>query len=85
MDDYATMKEIGRLFGVSSHAVGRKLMELGYRTSTKKPSSAAFQAGMVQQKHTFDYTNYLWAWNVAKTVPLLEQAGLVKLPPSAAS
>lgn len=85
MDEFATMKEIGRVFGVSSHAVGKKLKERGYRTPSGKPSSAAFQAGMVQQKFTFDHANYLWAWNVAKTVPLLEEAGMVKVPPCAAS
>jgi len=85
MDEYATMKEIGTVFGVSSHTVGRKLLELGYRTEKKKPSGKAFQEGMVQQKHTFDYANYLWAWHREKTVAVLEQAGFVKETPSAAS
>lgn len=47
MDDYMTMREIGALVGISSHAVGRKLKELGYRTSSKKPSAEAFRAGVV--------------------------------------
>ena len=45
MDEYATMKDIGTVFGVSSHAVGRKLLELGYRTEKKKPSGKAFHEG----------------------------------------
>jgi hypothetical protein len=61
MDEFATMKKIGRLFGVSSHVIGRHLVALGYRTPNKRPSAKVFQANMVQQKHTFDYANYLWS------------------------
>jgi len=82
MNEFATMKEIGQLFGVSSHVIGRRLKDLGFRTMGGKPSAKAFQAGMVLQKHTFDYANYLWAWSVPKTVGVLEQAGLKRLPPA---
>ena len=37
-DEFQTMREIGRtFFGVSSHTVGRKLRELGLRTTDGKP------------------------------------------------
>lgn len=81
MSDYWTMKEIGNLFGITSHAVGRALKQSGYRTFNGKPSAEAFGSGMVQQKWTDDYCNYLWAWNVQKTVPLLEQAGFERKAP----
>jgi len=79
MDEFTTMKEIGVIFGVSSHAIGRKLKELGLRTKDHRPSAAAFAAGLVQQKFTQDHANYLWAWRVPTTVALLEEAGLEKV------
>lgn len=75
MSEYWTMKQIGEVFGVSSHVVGRKLKALGYRTLDGKPSAAAFGASLVQQKFTDDYANYLWAWDKDRTVRLLEEAG----------
>lgn len=78
MSEYWTMKQIGEVFGVSSHVIGRKLKALGYRTLDGKPSAAAFGAGLVKQKFTDDYANYLWAWNRERTVRLLEAAGMEK-------
>jgi hypothetical protein len=79
MSEYWTMKQIGEVFGISSHVVGRKLKALGYRTPSGKPSSEAFGAGLVQQKFTDDYANYLWAWDKDRTVRLLEESGMKKL------
>lgn len=81
MDEYITMKEIGVIFGVSSHVVGRKLKELGYRTPDNRPSAAAFSANLVKQKFTDDLTNYLWAWHTARTVSILENDGLIRSLP----
>lgn len=79
MNEYKTMKEIGALFGMSSHAVGKALKARGLRTTGGKPSAEAFQGGWVRQKFTFDGANYLWAWNAAKTISLLEQVGMTRL------
>lgn len=75
MNDYITMKEIGRLFGISSHVVGRALKELGHRTHDGRPSGQAFAERMVDQKWTADQANYLWAWHAEKTCTILERAG----------
>jgi len=80
-NEVTTMREIGRLFGVTNHTIGRKLKELGFRTADGKPSSEAFNRGLVEQKWTDDHQHYCWVWHVNKTVPLLEQAGLVKKSP----
>ncbi|MBY0522779.1 MAG: hypothetical protein K2R98_05255 [Gemmataceae bacterium] len=80
-NEFATMREIGRLFGVTNHTIGRKLKELGLRTPDGKPSSEAFSRGLVEQKWTDDHKHYCWVWHIAKTVPLLEKAGLVRQQP----
>jgi hypothetical protein len=77
-NEFETMKEIGKLFGVSSRAVGKKLKELGFRTADGRPSSEAFALQLVQQHFADDGEHYLWAWSVGKTVPLLEKAGLMR-------
>ncbi len=65
MNDYfVTMKEIGAEFGVTSHAIGKKLKELGLRTADGKPSSRAFDDGYCDQKWTQDEKHYLWAWHL---------------------
>jgi len=41
--------ELGKLFGVSSHVLGDWLVDIGLRTSDKKPSAGAFSEGFVEQ------------------------------------
>jgi hypothetical protein len=77
------MREIGKLFGVTNHTVGRKLKTLGLRTTDGKPSCEAFVRGLVARNFTDDQ-NYWWVWHVEKTVPLLETAGLVRTSSDAA-
>lgn len=78
-DEFLTMKEIGKAFGVSSHVVGRKLKELGLRTSGGKPSPAAFRGGYVDQHWSADRANYCWAWEKTKTLAVLEKTSLTCL------
>lgn len=80
-NEFATMRESGKVFGVTNHTVGRKLKTLGLRTTDGKPSCKSFALGLVEQKFTDDYRHYCWAWHVEKTVPILEKAGLVKSSP----
>ena len=78
-NECATMKEIGKMFGMTSHKVGKALKEMGFRTEEGKPSDKAFALGLVEQKWTQDHQHYLWAWHRQKTVGLLEQAGLRRI------
>jgi len=80
-NEFGTMREIGRLFGVTNHTIGRKLKAIGLRTPDGKPSGAAFDRGLVEQKWTDDHQHYCWVWHTARTVPFLEKAGLVKKSP----
>ncbi len=71
----ATMKDIGRLVGLSSHEVGRFLRKHGLRTSEGKPSQMAYSENLVAQK--FDgYGHYLWAWDRDEVLRLLAAAGI---------
>jgi hypothetical protein len=76
--EFCTMKEIGQLFGVTSHVIGKKLKEIGLRTKDGKPSHAAFNGGFCDQRWTTDSANYCWAWEKTKTVEALEQCGFTK-------
>jgi hypothetical protein len=70
------MKEIGLLFGKTSHKVGKRLKEMGLRTADGKPSREAFEAGFVEQRWTSDNLNYCWAWHAEKAIKLLQESGL---------
>lgn len=50
MNEYFTLTELGRLYGVSSHVVGRWLKNLGLRTESGQPSNQAFADGFVSQR-----------------------------------
>ena len=76
---YATMKEIGEEFSTTSHKVGKKLKELGYRTHKGRPNEKAFEENLVNQRWADDSFNYLWAWDKDKTIAILENAGLKKV------
>jgi hypothetical protein len=78
MSDYLTMRELGRLLGTTSHAVGRALKKVGLRTRDGKPSWAAFQGGFCDQRWYGE--NYVWAWARDKTLRVLEEAGLERRP-----
>jgi hypothetical protein len=74
--EFLTMKEIGKVFGTSSHVIGRKLKELGLRNSEGRPTQAAFQGNYCDRRWTSDGLNYCWAWQRDKTIELLLENGL---------
>ena len=83
-EEYWTMKEIGTLFGLSSHKIGNKLKDMGLRTREGKPSHRAFDEGLVQQRWDDDRPVYLWAWHRDKTAALLEANGFERIEDVAA-
>lgn len=78
-ETYITMKQMGGMFGRTSHQVGKRLKELGFRTEEGKPSQMAFQDKLVDRKVTTEDGHYLWAWHREKTVLLLENNGWHKV------
>lgn len=77
---YVTMREIGEQFKVSSHVIGRWLVDIGLRTADKRPSAEAHQGGYVQQSG-LQSGGYFWKWHGDKTIAALEQAGHPKPSP----
>lgn len=76
---YMTLTQIGAIFGVSSHQVGKWLVEIGLRTPTKRPSREAFSGGYVEQGPSRNQ-GYNWCWDSEKTVEALEIAGHRRIP-----
>lgn len=74
-DEFKSMTELGKLYGVSSHMLGKWLTKLGLRDSNKKPSTIAFDNGMVAQRDSTQPGTYFWVWHIEKTVSALERGG----------
>jgi hypothetical protein len=74
-DEFLSMTELGKLYGVSSHKMGKWLVALGLRDNNKKPSRSAFENAFVQQRDSTQPGTYFWVWNKGKTMLALEKAG----------
>ena len=77
--EFMTQTQIGELFGVSSHQIGKWLVEIGLRTIKKYPSGLAFEGNFVSQAPSRN-DGYNWVWHSAKTVAALEKAGHRRIP-----
>ena len=75
MNDFCTMRNVGAVFGVSSHFIGRALKELGLRTRDGKPSDRAKESGLVEAFAGPQPWITLWLWHRERTVALLEEVG----------
>lgn len=71
---FMSLTQLGEIFRVSSHQVGRWLVEIGLRTPDNKPSRTAFADGYVEQMPSRNQ-GYNWCWHADKTVAALEAAG----------
>lgn len=69
---YALQEELGTLYGESSHKVGKRLRELGYRDKDGRPTLKAFSERLIAPRGSPKFT---WAWNIQKNCALLEAAG----------
>jgi len=77
MNEYETLTELGKHYDVSCKKMGALLEELGLRRVGKKPTSLAFDLGLVKKTYTGhgDEDGYFYTWHAAKTINLLEKAG----------
>jgi hypothetical protein len=82
--DTLTQRQLGLLFGVSSHVIGDWLENVGLRDpQTKKPTREAHQDKYCEQ--VMNGTGYFWAWRSQPTVERLIAAGhllVMELPES---
>ncbi len=79
--EYWTMRELAKLFGSTSHKIGRVLKQLGLRLENGAPSSQALHQGLVKRRPVYGREFHdVWTWHVGRTLPYLEAAGLRLLP-----
>lgn len=84
MIEFVSMKELGKELEeelgrkVTSHNIGKMLMEIGLRTEDGKPSQRAFNEGFVRQEPTGRNGGYFYVWHREKTLAVLREAGLIQ-------
>jgi hypothetical protein len=71
-EEYLSLTEIGRLYGVSSHTVGKWLKDLCLRTEDGRPSRDAFHQGYVSQRPSRVPGTYFYVWHAGKTTAILD-------------
>lgn len=74
MREFISQTDLGHMFGVSSHAIGKWLIECGIRTENKKPSRKAFEGGFISQAPSRNDC-YYYVWQQEKTIAALRSAG----------
>jgi hypothetical protein len=72
---FCTMRQLGAVFGVSSHFIGRVLKEMGLRMPDGQPSCRAQEAGLVKLAEGSQPWIQFWLWHKKRTTALLEEAG----------
>jgi len=77
-DVWVNQTELGKHFGMSAVAIGRKLVELGLRTADKEPTEKAKTEDYCRFTPMKDGTPF-YLWNKAKVAALLREAGMPQL------
>jgi hypothetical protein len=71
-EEYLSQTELGRLYGVSSHVVGRWLKGMGLRTEGGQPSPMAFREHLVTQRPSTQPGTYYYVWHRQKVCELFD-------------
>jgi len=79
VSEFDSMTDLGTIFGVTSHKLGKWLVAIGLRTPEMKPSKKAFDGGYVKQAPSPTNGGYFWVWHRLKTIVALEAAGHVQI------
>jgi len=77
---HMTLTQLGQLFGVTSHRVGKWLVDIGLRTNEGRPSAQAHRGQFVETAPSRNQ-GYIWAWHAERTVAALEEAGHHRVSP----
>lgn len=78
---FLTLTQLGELFGVSSHVVGRRLHEIGLRLPNGEPCQRAIDAGLVQKVTPGNGSHFFWSWEKERTIQILELIGCRRVQP----
>ena len=73
MNDYVSLTQLGKLFGVSSHTMGGWLRDAGLRDPSGKPTAAGY--GYADTRPSTTPGTYFWVWHKERTIRLLESRG----------
>ena len=73
-NEYLTQTQLGKIYGVTSHVIGKWLTGLGLREAGK-PSRTAFNEGFVRQAPSSQPETYFYVWNKAKACEVLDGMG----------
>lgn len=71
---FATLTEIGKIYGVSAQFVGRWLKNMGLRREDGRPSTDALKQGFVLER-PLDHGGFFYLWHEAKTTHELDMMG----------
>jgi hypothetical protein len=71
MERFATMRDIGKMYSVSSHVIGRWLTRCGLREGGQ-PTRKAIDGGFSKEILDQDRGIWFFVWNVARTTAALE-------------
>jgi hypothetical protein len=73
--DFLSQKQLGVLFGVSSHVIGSWLRQIGVRNSDGSPTTDAVSTGLAKAVIFADAVIPFFSWDKIGTIKLLEEAG----------
>ena len=70
---YLTLTELGKLYGVSSHKVGKWLKGLALRDDKGHPTPAA--GGLLDTRPSTNPGTFIYTWHEQKTTEILDNMG----------
>lgn len=74
-NDYLTLTQLGRIYGVSRNVVGKWLKALSLRTQSGDPSQTAHDDGFVKKVDSTNPGTFFYVWHKQKTTELLDGMG----------
>ncbi len=78
--NFVNMQTIGKVFGKTSHQVGRELTDFGYRGPDRRPTTKALGTDMAVIRRDQDHPQWVSVlWSKAKVCQLLEDFGWRKV------
>ena len=73
-DNSLGQTDLGKLYNVLSHGMGRWLVAAGLRTADKKPSTKAFQGRFDSRRDSTQPGTYYWVWQAEMTMLALQES-----------
>jgi hypothetical protein len=78
---FSTMREIGIDIGLTSHQVGKALIDAGYRTPDGQPSDEARSEGVVMPYTIYNNGQKAYRWLDSFVRPIAEEWQIKNLAP----